>query len=163
MLRRVGCQRLLSTTVAPVNPGGLYETHYEFRSIKYSTRLRVKCLHADNETLPSLTPLFAGANWLEVRRWACACRATIGSCLRAAARHAQREIYDLFGIFFFGHPDLRRILTDYGTKDHPMRKDFPLTGYTEVRYDVDKKRVVIDDLEVTQEFRMPDLTNTWRK
>ncbi|KAG8466889.1 hypothetical protein KFE25_008268 [Diacronema lutheri] len=116
-----------------------YETHYELRSLKYHQRLRVKCLHSEDETLPSLTPLFSACNWLE------------------------REIYDMYGIMFRDHPDLRRILTDYGTKDHPLRKDYPLSGYTEVRYDVDKKRVVIDDLELAQEFRMPDLTSTWRK
>jgi NADH dehydrogenase (ubiquinone) Fe-S protein 3 len=134
-------KRMLSSPVAfdPAKGARWYETHYEMRSIKYHTRLRLNCLHSEDESLPSLTPLFNGCNWLE------------------------REMYDMYGIMFHEHPDLRRILTDYGMKDHPLRKDYPLSGYTEVRYDVDKKRVVIDDLELSQEFRMPDLTNTWRK
>ncbi|KAJ1616886.1 hypothetical protein T492DRAFT_1103935 [Pavlovales sp. CCMP2436] len=131
---------LSSPTALDITKGARwYETYYEMRSVKYHQRLRLKCFHSEDETLPSLTPIFNGVNWLE------------------------REIYDMYGIMFSEHPDLRRILTDYGTKDHPLRKDFPLSGYTEVRYDIDKKRVVIDDLELTQEFRMPDLSNSWRK
>lgn len=132
-------RRLLSTAIDTTKGARWYETHYELRSIKYHQRLRLKCLHTEDEMLPSFAPLFSACNWLE------------------------REIYDMYGIMFRDHPDLRRILTDYGTKDHPLRKDYPLSGFTEVRYDVDKKRVVIEDLELTQEFRMPDLTNTWRK
>jgi len=140
-LRVAPTRRTMSTPVVQSTSKGSrwYETHYEMRSVKYHTRLRLKCLHNEDESLPSLTPLFSGANWLE------------------------REIYDMYGIMFMEHPDLRRILTDYGTKDHPLRKDYPLTGYTEVRYDVDKKRVVVDQLELAQEFRMPDLTSSWRR
>lgn len=79
--------------------------------------------------MPSITSLYDGANWYE------------------------REVYDLFGVFFLGHPDLRRIMTDYGFDGHPLRKDFPLTGYTEIRYDEEKKRIVVEPLELTQAFR----------
>lgn len=79
--------------------------------------------------MPSLCSLYDGANWYE------------------------REVYDLFGVFFVGHPDLRRIMTDYGFDGHPLRKDFPLTGYTEIRYDEEKKRIVVEPLELTQAFR----------
>ena len=79
--------------------------------------------------MPSITSLYDGANWYE------------------------REVYDLFGVFFTGHPDLRRIMTDYGFDGHPLRKDFPLTGYTEIRYDEEKKRIVVEPLELTQAFR----------
>lgn len=140
MLGRIARRALSSTSAVEASKGARwYETHYELRSVKYHTRLRLKALHSEDEVLPSLTSVYQGCNWLE------------------------REIYDLYGILFRDHPDLRRILTDYGMKDHPFRKDFPLSGYVECRYDVDKKRVVLDDLEITQEFRMPDLTNTWRK
>lgn len=84
--------------------------------------------------MPSITSLYDGANWYE------------------------REAYDLFGIFFVGHPDLRRIMTDYGFDGHPLRKDFPLTGYTEVRYDEEKKRIVVEPLEMTQAFRYDTFT-----
>ena len=79
--------------------------------------------------MPSVTGLFEGALWYE------------------------REVYDMYGVFFTGHPDLRRIMTDYGFDGHPLRKDFPLTGYTELRYDEEKKRIVIEPLELTQAFR----------
>ena len=86
--------------------------------------------YADEATpVPSICPLYDGANWYE------------------------REVYDLFGVFFVGHPDLRRIMTDYGFDGHPLRKDFPLTGYTEIRYDEEKKRIVVEPLELTQAFR----------
>jgi NADH dehydrogenase (ubiquinone) Fe-S protein 3 len=86
--------------------------------------------YADEATpVPSITSLYDGANWYE------------------------REVYDLFGVFFTGHPDLRRIMTDYGFDGHPLRKDFPLTGYTEIRYDEEKKRIVVEPLEMTQAWR----------
>ena len=86
--------------------------------------------YADEATpVPSITGLYDGANWYE------------------------REVYDLFGVFFVGHPDLRRLMTDYGFDGHPLRKDFPLTGYTEIRYDEEKKRIVVEPLELTQAFR----------
>jgi Respiratory-chain NADH dehydrogenase, 30 Kd subunit len=89
----------------------------------------VKTYADEASPVPSITSLYDGANWYE------------------------REVYDLFGVFFIGHPDLRRIMTDYGFDGHPLRKDFPLTGYTEIRYDEEKKRIVVEPLELTQAFR----------
>jgi NADH dehydrogenase (ubiquinone) Fe-S protein 3 len=89
----------------------------------------VKTYADEASPVPSITSLYDGANWFE------------------------REAYDLFGVFFVGHPDLRRIMTDYGFEGHPLRKDFPLTGYTEIRYDEEKKRIVTEPLELTQAFR----------
>ncbi len=90
--------------------------------------------------MPSAVPVFNGANWYE------------------------REVYDMYGVFFEGHPDLRRILTDYGFEGHPLRKDFPLTGYSEVRYDEEKKRVVYEPLQLTQAFRnFADGASPWEQ
>ena len=102
---------------------------YNLLSVRHNARIRVKTYADEASPVPSITPLFDGANWYE------------------------REVYDLFGVFFVGHPDLRRIMTDYGFEGHPLRKDFPLTGYTELRYDEEKKRVVQEPLELTQAFR----------
>ena len=98
-------------------------------SVRHNSRIRVKTYADEASPVPSITSLYDGANWYE------------------------REVYDLFGVFFVGHPDLRRIMTDYGFDGHPLRKDFPLTGYTEVRYDEEKKRIVLEPLELTQAFR----------
>jgi NADH:ubiquinone oxidoreductase subunit C len=87
--------------------------------------------------VPSLTSLYPAADWFE------------------------RETWDMFGVFFTGHPDLRRILTDYGFTGHPLRKDFPMTGFTEVRYDYSKKRVITEPLELSQEFRYFDFSSPW--
>jgi NADH dehydrogenase (ubiquinone) Fe-S protein 3 len=97
--------------------------------MKYNARVRVKTYASETSPVPSVVPLFNAANWQE------------------------RETYDMYGIFFTGHPDLRRILTDYGFEGHPLRKDFPLTGYVEVRYDEEKKRVVSEPVELAQAFR----------
>ncbi|KAG4304300.1 hypothetical protein PORY_002275 [Pneumocystis oryctolagi] len=106
-----------------------FEVVYNMLSVRHNARIRVK-VYADETThVPSIVELFQGANWYE------------------------REAYDMYGIFFINHPDLRRILTDYGFEGHPLRKDFPLTGYTEVRYDEEKKRVVVEPLELAQAFR----------
>ncbi|KAK4522831.1 hypothetical protein GAYE_PCTG30G0721 [Galdieria yellowstonensis] len=110
---------------------------YNLLSMKYSSRIRVQT-HVDEVTpIESATCLFKGANW------------------------AEREVWDLFGVFFYNHPDLRRILTDYGFEGHPLRKDFPLSGYVEVRYDDTEKRVVIEPVEITQEYRAFDYTSPW--
>lgn len=106
-----------------------FEVVYNLLSVRFNSRIRVKTYADEATPVPSLTGLFEGALWYE------------------------REVYDMYGVFFSGHPDLRRILTDYGFDGHPLRKDFPLTGYTELRYDEEKKRIVIEPLELTQAFR----------
>ncbi|CCJ29691.1 unnamed protein product [Pneumocystis jirovecii] len=106
-----------------------FEVVYNMLSVRHNARIRVKTYADETTHVPSIVELFQGANWYE------------------------REAYDMYGIFFVNHPDLRRILTDYGFEGHPLRKDFPLTGYTEVRYDEEKKRVVVEPLELTQAFR----------
>ncbi|ERT01123.1 NADH-ubiquinone oxidoreductase 30.4 kDa subunit, mitochondrial [Sporothrix schenckii ATCC 58251] len=106
-----------------------FEIVYNLLSVRHNSRIRVKTYADEASPVPSITSLFDGANWFE------------------------REVYDMFGVFFVGHPDLRRILTDYGFEGHPLRKDFPLTGYTEIRYDEEKKRIVTEPLELTQAFR----------
>ncbi|KAK9478311.1 hypothetical protein V1514DRAFT_331599 [Lipomyces japonicus] len=106
-----------------------FDVVYNFLSTTNNSRIRVKTYASETTPVPSITPLFEGANWYE------------------------RETYDLYGVFFINHPDLRRIMTDYGFEGHPLRKDFPLTGYTEVRYDEEKKRIVYEPLELTQGFR----------
>ncbi|KAG9246919.1 NADH-ubiquinone oxidoreductase 30.4 kDa subunit mitochondrial precursor [Calycina marina] len=106
-----------------------FEVVYNMLSVRHNSRIRVKTYADETTPVPSITSLYDGANWYE------------------------REVYDLFGVFFIGHPDLRRIMTDYGFDGHPLRKDFPLTGYTEIRYDEEKKRIVVEPLELTQAFR----------
>lgn len=106
-----------------------FDVVYNMLSVRHNSRIRVKTYASETSSVPSLVPLFQGTNWFE------------------------RETYDLFGIFFDGHPDLRRIMTDYGFEGHPLRKDFPTTGYTEVRYDEEKKRIVYEPLELTQAWR----------
>jgi len=106
-----------------------FEVVYHLLSIEYASRLRVKTYADEISPVPSVSGVFRSADWFE------------------------REVYDMFGVFFQNHPDLRRILTDYGFEGHPLRKDFPLTGYTEVRYDEEKKRVVYEPLQLSQAFR----------
>ena len=109
-----------------------FEVIYHLLSMSQNARVRVK-IHTDEETpVPSATGLFSSAG------------------------RSDREAWDLYGIFFSDHPDLRRILTDYGFEGHPLRKDFPLTGYVEVRYDDEQKRVVYEPVKLTQEFRTFD-------
>jgi NADH-quinone oxidoreductase subunit C len=114
-----------------------FEVAYHLLSLSHNLRLRVK-VETDEETpVPSVTQVYSNANWYE------------------------REIWDMFGVFFSDHPDLRRILTDYGFDGHPFRKDFPLTGYVEVRYDDEQKRVVYEPVKLTQEFRRFDFVSPW--
>jgi NADH-quinone oxidoreductase subunit C len=114
-----------------------FDVVYHLLSPRLNQRVRVK-LETDEETpIASAVKVFSAANWFE------------------------REAYDMYGILFSGHPDLRRILTDYGFQGHPMRKDFPLTGYVEVRYDDEQKRVVYEPVELTQEFRSFDFESPW--
>lgn len=114
-----------------------FEVNYLLLSIRYNARIIVKCSVDEVTPIESVTSLYKGADWQE------------------------REVYDMFGIYFTGHPDLRRILTDYGFTGHPLRKDFPLTGYTEVRYDDTEKRVLYEPLELSQEFRSFNLASPW--
>ena len=114
-----------------------FDVVYHFLSPHLNQRVRVK-LQADDVTpVPSICDVFPGANWFE------------------------RETYDLYGVLFSGHPDLRRILTDYGFDGHPLRKDFPLTGFVEVRYDEERRRVVYEPVALAQEFRTFDSLSPW--
>ena len=114
-----------------------FEVVYNLLSITYNTRIRVKTSINEITPLESITPLFKGADWLE------------------------REAWDFYGVFFSNHPDLRRILTDYGFEGHPFRKDFPLSGYVEVRYDEIQKRVVCEPIELSQEYRDFGFASPW--
>lgn len=114
-----------------------FDVVYHLMSPTLNTRVRVKLRTDEDSTVPSATGVFLGADWFE------------------------REAYDLYGILFTGHPDLRRILTDYGFEGHPLRKDFPLTGFVEVRYDDEVKRVVYEPVELRQEFRNFDFLSPW--
>jgi len=118
-----------------------FEVVYHLLSVSpgRAGRIRVKTYAGEADPVPSATSLFRGADWYE------------------------REAWDLFGIFFSDHPDLRRILTDYGFDGHPLRKDFPLTGYTEVRYDEERKRVVYEPLQLTQAFRNFESLSPWEQ
>jgi NADH-quinone oxidoreductase subunit C len=114
-----------------------FELVYNMLSMKHNQRIRVK-INSDEETsVPSVVSVFSSAGWYE------------------------REVWDMFGVIFDGNPDLRRILTDYGFQGHPLRKDFPLTGYVEVRYDDDQKRVVYEPVKLTQDFRNFDFMSPW--
>lgn len=110
---------------------------YDLLSITFNSRLRIKTFINDITPVPSIVDIYINANWWE------------------------REVWDLFGIYFNKHPDLRRILTDYGFEGHPMRKDFPLSGFVEVRYDESKKRVLLEPLELSQEFRVFTFETPW--
>lgn len=114
-----------------------FDVVYHLLSPYKNSRIRVKAQAGEGDVVPSAIPSFAGADWYE------------------------REVYDLYGITFSGHPDLRRILTDYGFQGHPLRKDFPTTGYVEVRYDDEQKRVVYEPVKLVQEFRQFDYLSPW--
>ncbi|KKB09596.1 NADH-quinone oxidoreductase subunit C [Devosia chinhatensis] len=114
-----------------------FDVVYHFLSPHLNQRIRVKLETSEDLLVPSICSVFPGADWFE------------------------RETYDLYGITFSGHPDLRRILTDYGFDGHPLRKDFPLTGFVEVRYDEERKRVVYEPVKLTQEFRSFDYLSPW--
>ena len=114
-----------------------FDVVYHLLSPRHNQRIRLKCRTDETTAVPSVVEVFPGANWYE------------------------REAYDMYGILFSGHPDLRRILTDYGFQGYPLRKDFPLTGYVEVRYDDDQKRVVYEPVKLTQEFRSFDFKSPW--
>jgi NADH-quinone oxidoreductase subunit C len=114
-----------------------FDVVYHFLSPRLNQRIRLKVATDETTPVPSLIGVFRGADWFE------------------------RETYDLYGVLFTGHPDMRRILTDYGFEGHPLRKDFPLTGFVEVRYDDEQKRVVYDKVALAQEFRSFDFLSPW--
>ncbi len=114
-----------------------FEVVYNLLSLKHNLRLRVKVRAGENTPVDSMTSLHSGANWFE------------------------REVYDMYGITFTGHPDMRRILTDYGFEGHPLRKDFPLTGFVEVHYDEEQKKVVYAPVKLAQEYRNFDFLSPW--
>ncbi len=114
-----------------------FDMVYHFLSMYKNHRIRLKVAVRADDMVPSIHSIHPSANWFE------------------------REVFDMFGILFSGHPDLRRILTDYGFRGHPLRKDFPTTGYTEVRYDEAQKRVVYEPVSLVQEYRQFDFMSPW--
>jgi NADH-quinone oxidoreductase subunit C len=114
-----------------------FEVVYNLLSMRHNRRIRVKLTTDENTPVPSAVGVFPSAGWFE------------------------RETWDMYGVFFADHPDLRRILTDYGFEGHPLRKDFPLTGHVEVRYDAEQRRVVYERVKLTQDFRSFDFLSPW--
>ena len=114
-----------------------FDVVYHFLSMYTNQRLRLRVAVSEDAIVPSIHTIHPSANWFE------------------------REVFDMFGILFSGHPDLRRLLTDYGFRGHPLRKDFPTTGYTEVRYDEAQKRVVYEPVSLVQEYRQFDFMSPW--
>jgi NADH-quinone oxidoreductase subunit C len=114
-----------------------FDVVYHLLSVSKNCRIRVKIETDEAHPVPSAVPVYPAANWFE------------------------REAFDMYGVLFSGHPDPRRLLTDYGFSGHPMRKDFPLTGYVEVRYDDEQKRVVYEPVRLVQEFRDFDFLSPW--
>ncbi|PJB71177.1 MAG: NADH-quinone oxidoreductase subunit C [Alphaproteobacteria bacterium CG_4_9_14_3_um_filter_47_13] len=114
-----------------------FEVVYQLLSLTQNHRVRIKIQTSEDMPVPSVTGIFSAAGWLE------------------------REVWDMYGIYFSGHPDLRRIVTDYGFEGHPLRKDFPLTGDVELRYDETQKRVVYEPVKLTQDFRRFDFLSPW--
>ena len=114
-----------------------FDIVYHLLSPSHNQRIRVKIEVGETTPVPSIIAVFPGADWFE------------------------REVYDLYGVLFTGHPDMRRLLTDYGFEGHPLRKDFPLTGFVEVRWDEEQKRVVYDPVRLAQEFRNFDFLSPW--
>ncbi|KAJ1888901.1 putative NADH-ubiquinone oxidoreductase 30.4 kDa subunit, mitochondrial [Kickxella alabastrina] len=133
-------KQLTDTTGAdyPTRPNR-FEVIHNFISYRFNARIRVKTYADETHPVDSVAMLHSAANW------------------------GEREVWDMYGIFFVGHPDLRRILTDYGFEGHPLRKDFPIHGYTEVRYDEEKKRVVSEPIELAQAFRNWDYSSAWEQ
>jgi NADH dehydrogenase (ubiquinone) Fe-S protein 3 len=132
------CKQLMDITAID-NPSRplRFQIVYQLLTIDYNARVRVKCCIDEITPISSVTSVFSCAAWWE------------------------REVWDMFGVFFANHPDLRRILTDYGFQGHPLRKDFPLSGYVEVRYDDSEKRVITEPIEMSQEFRYFDFATPW--
>jgi NADH-quinone oxidoreductase subunit C len=114
-----------------------FQVVYNLLSLKHNQRIRIKVETDEDAPVPSVTGIFSAAGWYE------------------------REVWDMYGIAFADHPDMRRLLTDYGFSGHPLRKDFPLTGYVELRYDDEQKRVVYEPVKLTQDFRNFDFLSPW--
>ena len=132
------CSQLIDlTTIDYPGQSPRFVMVYQFLSLTLNLRVRVKVLADEDTTIPTLEGLYPSAGWYE------------------------REVWDMYGLFFDGNKDLRRILTDYGFEGHPLRKDFPLTGYTQVRYDSEEKRVVYEPVSLTQEYRSFDFLSPW--
>lgn len=132
------CKMLIDVTAVDYpSRAQRFEVVYNLLSVQYNMRLRIKASVDELTPVPSVSHLYPSANWFE------------------------RETWDMFGICFLHHPDLRRILTDYGFEGHPLRKDFPLSGYVEFRYDDSKKRVISEPVELAQEFRYFDFASPW--
>ena len=134
------CQFINITDITAVDYPGReqrFDVVYHLLSPRLNQRIRVKVMTDEVTPVPSVIEVFRGADWFE------------------------RETYDLYGVLFTGHPDMRRILTDYGFEGHPLRKDFPMTGFVEVRYDDEQKRVVYEKVKLNQEFRSFDFLSPW--
>ena len=116
-----------------------FDVIYHFLSFKHNSRLRIKIIIGEDESIPSITSIFPAANWFE------------------------REAFDMYGIQFKDHPDLRRILTDYGFEGYPLRKDFPLSGNVEIRYDEIDKKIVHEPVNLQQDFRSFDIQSPWER
>ena len=125
------------TTVDYPENSKRFKMVYLFLSHQFNQRVVISCLINENEVVPSLTKIFPSANWME------------------------REVFDMYGVKFKDHPDLRRILTDYGFEGHPLRKDFPLTGHNEVRYSEDEKKVIYEPVKLEQNYRNFDYESPW--
>ncbi|MBC7576036.1 NADH-quinone oxidoreductase subunit C [Tardiphaga sp.] len=135
-----GCRFVSFVDITAVDYPGRekrFEVVYHFMSPALNIRIRLKAEASETTQVPSIISVFPGADWFE------------------------REAYDLYGVIFVGHPDMRRLLTDYGFDGHPLRKDFPLSGFVEVRYDDQEKRVVYEPVRLNQEFRKFDFLSPW--
>ena len=121
----------------PQRGEGRFDVVYNLLSMSWNRRIMVKVVAAEDVPVPSAVGVFSSANWPE------------------------REVWDMFGIMFSGHPDLRRIMTDYGFEGHPLRKEFPMTGYVEVRYDTDQRRIVYEPVKLMQDYRTFDFLSPW--
>ncbi len=135
---RTDCQQLIDLTAVDYpEQEHRFEICYQLLSLAHNHRLTVKCLTDEDTPVPSISEIYSAATWYE------------------------REVWDMYGVFFADNPDLRRILTDYGFEGHPLRKDFPMTGYVEVRYDEEQKRVVYEPVQLNQDFRTFDFLSPW--
>lgn len=135
---RTDCQQLIDLTAVDYpDQENRFEVCYQLLSLAHNHRLLVKCVTDEDTPVPSVSEVYSSATWYE------------------------REVWDMYGVFFADNPDLRRILTDYGFEGHPLRKDFPMTGYVEVRYDEEQKRVVYEPVQLNQDFRTFDFLSPW--